>query len=101
MPLPPQPTTLSATSVLLYLRSCVDPGEHTYRVAMDDRVWTVRSRDGAVAVEPGEPAHADASIRTDPKTLNALLDDPATLHDAVAAGRAEISGDLTPLLGRR
>lgn len=97
----PEPTTLTATSILLYLRSSIDPGEHTYRVELDDRVWTVRAKAGDVVVEPGEPAHADGSIRTDPKTLNALLEDPTALHQAVAAGRARISGDPVPLITRR
>jgi len=98
VPVPPEPTTLTTTSMLIYLRASIDPGDRTYRVELDDRVWTVRAQDGVVIVEPGAPAHPDGSIRTDPKTLNALLDDPATLHDTVAAGKAEISGDPTPLI---
>lgn len=101
VPLTSEPTTLSATSILLYLRSSIDPGEHTYRVELDDRVWTVRAHDGEVVVEPGPPTHPDGSIRTDPKTLNALLDNPATLPEAVAAGHVEISGDPMPLIARR
>ncbi|MGX6604737.1 winged helix-turn-helix transcriptional regulator [Micromonosporaceae bacterium Da 78-11] len=98
VPQPTGPTTLSATSVLLYLRGSVDPGEHTYRVELDGRVWTVRSGKGDVLVEPGEPAHPAGSLRTDPQTLNALLDEPATLREAIAAGRAEVTGDPTPLI---
>jgi hypothetical protein len=51
-----------------------------------------------VYVEPGEPAWADASLRADPETLNALLDDPAALDAAVSAGSAAVAGDLP---GRR
>jgi DNA-binding HxlR family transcriptional regulator len=101
VPLPPDPTTLSATSILLYLRASVDPGKHTYRVEMADQVWTIRGTTGDVVVEPGEPAHAAASIRTDPKTLHSLLVDPTTLRAAVATGTVEISGDPTPLITRR
>lgn len=101
VPPPPEPRTLSATSVLLYLRGSVDVGERTYRVQLDDRVWTVRTEAGEVVVEPGEPAHPDGSIRTDPTTLNALLDDPATLRAAIAAGTVEVSGDPMPLIARR
>lgn len=100
VPPPPEPTTLSPTSVLLYLRSSIDPGSRTYRVELDDRVWTIRAAAGEVVVEPGEPAHADGSIRTDPKTLNSLLDDPAGLPAAVAAGTVEVSGDPIPLITR-
>lgn len=101
VPRPPEPATLSAVSVLLYLRQSVDPGERAYRVQLDDRVWTVRARDGEVVVEPGAPAHAHGSIRTDPTTLNALLEDPARLPEAVAAGDVEVSGDPLPLITRR
>lgn len=97
VPLPPDPT-LSATSILLYLRSTIDPGERTYRVQLDDRVWTVRAEAGEVVVEPGEPADPDGSIRTDPATLNALLADPAALREAVAAGRVELGGDAASLI---
>lgn len=100
VPLPPEPMTLSATSILLYLRSSIDPGKHTYRVELDGRVWTIRAEASDVVVEPGEPAHADGSIRTDPKTLNTLLEDPAALREAVAAGTVEISGDPMPLITR-
>jgi DNA-binding HxlR family transcriptional regulator len=100
VPRPSEPMTISATSVLLYVRGSIDPGERTYRVELDDRVWTVRAEAGEVIVEPGEPAGADGSIRTDPKTLNALLDDPATLGEAVAVGTAEVVGDVGPLITR-
>lgn len=99
VPLPPEPT-LSATSILLYLRSTIDPGERSYRVQLDDRVWTVRAEAGEVVVEPGEPADPDGSIRTDPATLNALLADPTALREAVAAGRVELGGDAASLITR-
>ncbi|MGH3679984.1 MAG: winged helix-turn-helix transcriptional regulator, partial [Natronosporangium sp.] len=99
VPLPPDPT-LSATSILLYLRSTIDPGEGSYRVQLDDRVWTERAEAGEVVVEPGEPADPDGSIRTDPATLNALLADPTALREAVAAGRVELGGDAASLITR-
>jgi DNA-binding HxlR family transcriptional regulator len=101
VPLPPTPTTLSATSVLLFLRACACPDptvpSTTYRLELDDRVWTVRTTAGQVLVQPGEPTRADASLRTAPKTLNALLDDPAALDAAVADGSAAVAGDLSAL----
>lgn len=101
VPLAPEPTTLSAASVLLYLRGAVRPGPGApaavHRVELDDRVWTVRAEDGQVLVEPGEPARADASLRTDPKTLNALLDDPSGLDAAMSGGSVTVEGDLSAL----
>jgi DNA-binding HxlR family transcriptional regulator len=107
VPLPPQPTTLSATSVLLFLRGSAHPDPDapaaTYRFELDDRVWTVRSASGRVDIEPGDPGNPDdpgvvaASLRTDPQTLNALIEDPASLDAALAAGSAVVTGDRTAL----
>ncbi|GAA3308235.1 hypothetical protein [Nonomuraea dietziae] len=42
----------------------------------------------------GEPATADISLRTDPKTLGGLLADPASLDAALAEGNVALVGDL-------
>jgi DNA-binding HxlR family transcriptional regulator len=100
-PLPPAPRTLSATSVLLFLRTSAHPDPDarptTVRLEVDDRVWTIRAATGQVEVEPGEPGTADVSLRTDPHTLNALLSDPETLTAALAGGTAVAAGDLPAL----
>ena len=87
--------------MLLFLRGAGHPDPAapaaTYRVELDDRVWTVRTASGVVHVEPGDPASPDASLRTDPATLNDLLSDPRSLDAALADGRATASGDLTAL----
>ena len=69
----------------------------TYRLELDDQVWTVRAVAGRVHVQPGEPAEADASLRTDPKTLNALLENPDALDAAISDGSATAAGDLPVL----
>jgi DNA-binding HxlR family transcriptional regulator len=101
VPLPSAPTTLSATSVLLFLRTAARPAPKApatiYRVELDDRVWTIRTAAGQVHVEPGEPSRADACLRADPETLNALLDDPAALDAAVSDGSVVAAGDLSAL----
>lgn len=101
VPLPATPTTLSATSVLLFLRSSArpDPGaaRAVYRLDLGDRVWTVRTEGGEVLVQSGEPTQADASLRTDPKTLNALLEDPGKLKAAESAGSAAVAGSRSAL----
>jgi DNA-binding HxlR family transcriptional regulator len=100
VPLPPDPT-LSATSVLLFLRGSAHPDPHapaaTYRFELDERVWTVRSASGRVDIQPGEPTDPAASLRTDPHTLNTLIEDPTTLDAALADGRAAITGDRAAL----
>jgi DNA-binding HxlR family transcriptional regulator len=96
---PPTGTHLSATSVLLHLRGSRRPaGVATYRLELDDRVFTVHTRDGRVVVTPGGPPLADGSLRTDPVTLNAILADPATLAGFTATGAAVVTGTLDSLL---
>jgi DNA-binding HxlR family transcriptional regulator len=101
VPLPPQPVSLSATSVLLYLRGSVRPDAGappvTCRLELDDRVWTVRTAGGRVDVEPGEPPGPDVTLRADPETLNSLLADPAALDTALSDGSAVAAGDLPAL----
>ncbi len=98
---PGPPTTLSGTSVLLYLRGCAqpDPGDAptVFNVALDDRIWTVRSAEGRIDIEIGESPQAQASLRTDPHTLNALVGHPAELDAALSNGRALAEGDVTAL----
>jgi DNA-binding HxlR family transcriptional regulator len=98
IPRPAEPFTLSATSVLLFLRGSVHPDPLappvTYRLELDDRAWTVRTEGGQAQVWPGEPASADASLRTDPKTLNALLENPEALDAAICDGSAQAEGNM-------
>jgi len=101
VPLPPNPTTLSATSVLLFLRTSarVDPraAPMVCRLELDDRVFGVGIEDGRLQVQAGEPTMSDVSPRTDPWTLNALLQDPSKLDPAVSEGSAAVTGDWSAL----
>lgn len=96
-PHPEGPATLSATSVLIFLRghARLDPAappEHG-RLELDGQVWTLVMAGGRVDVRAGEPATAAFSLRTDPATFSALLVDPAGL----AAARASVVGDPAAL----
>lgn len=97
-PQPSPPTALSATSVLIFLEGAARPDPAapptTCRLELDGRVWTVRLESGRVHVQPGEPATAAASLRTEPKTLSALLTDPATLPTSCTDGSVAVVGDL-------
>jgi DNA-binding HxlR family transcriptional regulator len=101
VPLPPAQTTLSAASVLLFLRGVTHPRPDApptvYGFDLDGRAWTVRTADGDVDVQPGEPIRADVSIRTDPTTLNALLEDPHIVDAALSEGTIVVTGDLAAL----
>jgi SCP-2 sterol transfer family len=69
----------------------------TCLLELDGRAWTLRLTSGRVQVQPGVTATADASLRTDPKTLSALLTDPATLASAAADGSVAVVGDLSAI----
>lgn len=101
LPRPEGQPSLSATSVLLFLRGCLrghpDPPEGVVRVQLDDRVWTIHSSGGEPEIDPGEPASPAAGLRTDPATLNALLEDPTSLDAELASATVETSGDLASL----
>lgn len=103
VPRPDGPVTLGPVSVLLYLRTAgrPAPGEDAaVQIDFDGRVWTARASGGQVRIEAGEAASAgeaagaDAVLRTDPATLNALLEDPDGLDTTLAAGSATVAGDL-------
>ena len=100
-PQPPAPAALSATSVLIFLQRAARPDPAappmTCRLELDSRVWTVRLASGRVEVQPGEPATADVSLRTEPKTLGGLLADPGTLATACADGSVAVVGDMAAI----
>jgi hypothetical protein len=52
---------------------------------------------GRLHVQPGEPASPDASLRTDPTTLNVLLETPGKLDAAVSDGSVVATGDILAL----
>jgi DNA-binding HxlR family transcriptional regulator len=98
---PPANGSLTATSALLFLRASArahpNPPKQTYRVQLDDRVWTISSPHGRLEIQPEDPGAPDASIETDPGTLTALLLNPAGLDAAIAAGAVHTEGNLAAL----
>ena len=98
---PPESGTLSATSVLLFLRASARPDPTmpatAYRLELGDRVWTVHVTAGKVLVQADAFTKADAALRATPATFNALLDDPAGLDPALADGTVAATGDLPAL----
>lgn len=98
---PPEGGSLSATTVLLFLRGSLRANPAMPQVMLElrlgDRVWTVVDGDGKVEVQPHASAAADVALRTDPETLNALVFDPRSLDAAVAEGAAQVDGDVEAL----
>jgi DNA-binding HxlR family transcriptional regulator len=97
VPLPDGPATLGPVSVLLYLRTAGRPApgkDAVVQIDLDGRVWTARASDGQVRIDAGEAAGPDAVLRTDPVTLNTLLEDPDGFDTTLAGGSARVAGDL-------
>jgi DNA-binding HxlR family transcriptional regulator len=100
-PRPDGPVTISAVSVLLYLRGSVQPervaAPVTCRIELDERVWSLRIAAGHVSVATGEPAGPDVSFRSTPPALSALIDDPSHLGQALSDGTLDVTGDVQAL----
>jgi DNA-binding HxlR family transcriptional regulator len=98
---PPANGSLSATSALLYMRASArahtNPPKHTYRVQLDDSVWTISSPHGRMEIQPGDPDASDAGIQTDPRRLAALLLNPDGLDAAIASGSVHADGKISAL----
>jgi DNA-binding HxlR family transcriptional regulator len=95
---PPANGSLSATSVLFFLRHSArahaNPPTETFRLHLDERVWTISSPHGRPEIHTEDTAPPDATLVTDPATLLTLLLDPDRLNDAIAAGSARVEGNL-------
>jgi len=94
-------SSITATSVLIFLRGSArahpNPPTDTFRVQLDNRAWTISTPDGKLEIEPRDTAVPDASLHTDPETLNGLLHEPAGLDAAITAGSVHAEGDLSAL----
>ncbi|MGO9977434.1 MAG: winged helix-turn-helix transcriptional regulator [Solirubrobacteraceae bacterium] len=100
LPRPTGTTSLSATSVLLFLRGCLAASVSSagvYRFQLDDRVWTVNADANPPEITPGEPTHSRAGLRADPITLNSIIARPDRLDAEIEAGSVAASGDLATL----
>jgi DNA-binding HxlR family transcriptional regulator/putative sterol carrier protein len=69
----------------------------TYGLHLDGRSFTVAVDDGAVRTERGAPESPAASLRTDPRTLVALVRGETTTASAIADGALEVDGDRAAL----
>ncbi len=68
----------------------------TYRLTVDDQVFTLRVDDGTLEVAQGETAEPDVALAVDSTTLLALAAGDLGIEEAVADDRATIErGDLS------
>jgi DNA-binding HxlR family transcriptional regulator len=98
-PTPPgDAPVVSADSVILALRGLFDPGAaHGLRAAYELRLGEDRFRvqvaDGELDAARGSADQADATIQTDPGTLDAVLWGGRSLAAAQRSGQMTIEGD--------
>jgi DNA-binding HxlR family transcriptional regulator/putative sterol carrier protein len=98
-PTPPSDTPIvSADSIVLALRARFDAGAaHGLRAGYELRLGEDRFRievaDDELEVARGDAHQADATIDTDPDTINAVLWGGRPLADAQRSGRMTIEGD--------
>jgi DNA-binding HxlR family transcriptional regulator len=90
----------SADSVILAMRGLFDPaaaaGLHaTYELRIGEDRFRVQVADRQIEAARGDADQADATIDTDPDTLNAVLLEGRSLADAQRSGAITIDGDKT------
>jgi DNA-binding HxlR family transcriptional regulator/putative sterol carrier protein len=95
---PPRDAPIGVDSIILALRARFDSGAaHGLRAAYELRLGEDRFRievaDDAIELARGDAHQADATIDTDPGTLNAVLWGDRSLAGAQRSGRMTIEGD--------
>ena len=94
---PPSDAPIGVDSIILALRARFDSGAaHGLRAGYELRLGEDRFRievaDDEIEVARGDAHQADATIDTDPDTLNAVLWGGRSLADAQRSGRMTIEG---------
>jgi DNA-binding HxlR family transcriptional regulator/putative sterol carrier protein len=97
-PTQPRDAPIGVDSVALALRALFDPDaadglRATYDLQLGEERFRVEVADGEIEVGRGGADRADATIATDPNTLNAVLWGGRPLADAQRAGDLSIEGD--------
>jgi DNA-binding HxlR family transcriptional regulator/putative sterol carrier protein len=96
----PRDAPVGLDSIVLALRTLFDPGaakglRATYELRLGEDRFRIEVSDDEIDVARGEADQADATIDTDPDTLNAVLWRGRPLADAQRAGEMQIEGDRT------
>jgi DNA-binding HxlR family transcriptional regulator/putative sterol carrier protein len=89
---------VSADSIILALRARFDPGathalHASYELRLGEDSFQIEVADDQIEVARGAARQADATIDTDPDTLNAVLWKGRQLTDAQRSGKMTIEGD--------
>ena len=98
-PTPPDDAPIvSADSIILALRARFDPGaahglRASYELRLGEDRFGIEVADDEITAARGDAHRADATIDTDPDTLNAVLWRGRSLADAQRSGTMTIEGD--------
>jgi len=89
---------VSADSIVLALRGLFDPAaaqglQAGYELRLGEDRFAIDVTDGDIQIARGSADQADATIDTDPDTLNNILWEGRALADAQRAGTMTIEGD--------
>jgi DNA-binding HxlR family transcriptional regulator len=96
-PVPPESQEISASSIVLALRSLFDAEaaadlEASYELRLGEESFQVAISAGELEIDRGGGEAATATIETDPGTLAALLTGQLQLKDALGSGAAHVEG---------
>jgi DNA-binding HxlR family transcriptional regulator len=96
-PVPPEHREISASSIVLALRSLFDAEaaadlEASYELRLGEEIFQVGISAGELEIGRGAGEAPTATIDTDPATLAGLLTGELPLDDALASGAASIEG---------
>jgi DNA-binding HxlR family transcriptional regulator len=101
-PLLPLGLPMSASSVILSMRTMFDPAAAGgFQIVVDLRLGPERFRvavaDGRLEAARGEPPNPDVTLTTDPDSLAAMLYAGVPPEALAATGAVDVAGDLTAL----
>jgi DNA-binding HxlR family transcriptional regulator len=96
-PVPPESQEISASSIVLALRSLFDAEaaddlEASYELRLGEESFTVKVAQGGLDLTRGEALEPTVAIDTEPATLAALLAGHLPVAQALASGAAYIQG---------
>ena len=97
-PLRPHDAGMSVDALILALRTMFDPEaaedlDASYVLELGEESFYASVDDGGFELARGEAGPADATIRTDPGTLAALIFEGRPLREALRSGDITIEGD--------
>jgi DNA-binding HxlR family transcriptional regulator len=103
----PRDAQMGPDSAVLAMKSTFDPAaakgmDATYQLVLDDLPFRISVADGRIEAARGEADRPDATIRTDPSTMRALVFRGRALADGLRAGDVVIEGSkraVTRLVG--